>query len=62
VLVGFVPMPSTHRKGVTRKEPKIKRASEICTPIFMRDNKGKLKMGDNLELEARALDLTNKLS
>ena len=42
--------------------PKIKSTIELSTPVFTEDSKGKLTLGDNLRLVARALDITDRLA
>ena len=40
---------------------KIKKPAELSTPIFTEDDKGRLRMSDNLGLVAKAIGLAERL-
>ena len=50
------------RTAAQGRKPKLKKPAELSTPIFKEDDKGKLKMNDNLGLVATALGLAVRLA
>ena len=54
--------PMRTRTAAQGRNPKIKRPAELSAPMFTEDDKGKLKMSDNLGLVAEAIGLAERLA
>ena len=56
--------PKRTRTAAQGRKPKIKRQAELSAPMFTEDedDKGKLKMSDNLGLVAEAIGLAERLA
>ena len=66
-MVGGLTPPKSHcsvrtHKAAQGRKPKLKKALELSTPVSIENEKGRLQLGENASLVAKALGLAERLA